>query len=115
MPSQTAQGYPYPLPSEPVRDGAVAIRNLAEAIQARLPITRSFWLRGGFTTNSSGGIDITTGFTVSGAIAITEAAGYMCKRSATAPANHVYIDIFGTTGALVPNTFIVLNIAAWAN
>lgn len=35
MPSQTAGGLPYPLPTEPVRDGAQAIHNLADAIQAR--------------------------------------------------------------------------------
>jgi hypothetical protein len=35
MPSQTAGGLPYPLPSEPVRDGAVAIKNLADAIEGR--------------------------------------------------------------------------------
>lgn len=31
MPSQTVGGLPYPLPAEPVRDGAVAIKNLATA------------------------------------------------------------------------------------
>jgi len=35
MPGMTAGGLPYPLPSEPVRDGAAAIRDLAEAIEAR--------------------------------------------------------------------------------
>jgi len=35
MPGTTANGLPYPLPSEPVKDGAVAIQNLADALQVR--------------------------------------------------------------------------------
>jgi len=33
MPASTPQGLPYPLPTEPVAEGAQAIRNLAEAIK----------------------------------------------------------------------------------
>ena len=36
MPSKTASGLPYPLPSEPVRDGAVSIQNLASAVDVRI-------------------------------------------------------------------------------
>ena len=32
MPATTPRGFPYPLPTEPVAEGAQAIRNLAEAI-----------------------------------------------------------------------------------
>ena len=32
MPANTPKGLPYPLPSEPVAEGAQAIRNLAEAL-----------------------------------------------------------------------------------
>lgn len=32
MPSNTSGGFPYPLPSEPVRDGAIRIQGLAETI-----------------------------------------------------------------------------------
>jgi hypothetical protein len=35
MPANTPRGYPYPLPTEPVAEGAQAIRNLAETIDAR--------------------------------------------------------------------------------
>lgn len=35
MPAQTALGFPYPLPTEPVAEGAAAIRALAEADEAR--------------------------------------------------------------------------------
>jgi len=35
MPSTTAGGLPYPLPTEQAKDGAVAIQNLANALQAR--------------------------------------------------------------------------------
>ena len=36
MPSATAGGWPYPLPTEPVRDGAVNIQSLANKSQSRL-------------------------------------------------------------------------------
>lgn len=35
MPATTPQGLPYPLPTEPVAEGAAAIRALAEALDAR--------------------------------------------------------------------------------
>lgn len=33
MPANTPHGFPYPLPTEPVAEGAQAIRNLAEAVE----------------------------------------------------------------------------------
>lgn len=36
MPANTTRGLPYPLPSEPVAEGAQAIRNLAEAVDPLL-------------------------------------------------------------------------------
>lgn len=36
MPASTPIGLPYPLPTEPVAEGAQAIRNLAEAVDAEL-------------------------------------------------------------------------------
>jgi len=36
MPANTPLGLPYPLPTEPVAEGAQAIRNLAEAVDVRL-------------------------------------------------------------------------------
>lgn len=38
MPANTPKGLPYPLPTEPVAEGAQAIRNLAEALDGKLPI-----------------------------------------------------------------------------
>ena len=35
MPANTARGYPYPLPTEPVTEGAQAIRNLAEKVDTK--------------------------------------------------------------------------------
>ena len=35
MPATTPTGLPYPLPTEPVAEGAQAIRNLAEGVEAR--------------------------------------------------------------------------------
>jgi len=34
MPASTPRGFPYPLPTEPVAEGAQAIRNLAEALDS---------------------------------------------------------------------------------
>lgn len=109
----TAQGYPYPLGSEMVRDGDNAIKALADANQARVPIRRGYWFRGGLTTNQYGGIAITVGFTVAAAIAITAQPGYACAAPSGAPANTLWVDVWGTNGALVPNTFIIFNIIAW--
>ena len=36
MPANTPRGLPYPLPTEPVAEGAQAIRNLAEAVDPKL-------------------------------------------------------------------------------
>jgi len=36
MPANTGGGYPYPLATEPVRDGATAIQNLATAVDSRM-------------------------------------------------------------------------------
>lgn len=113
MPGATAQGYPYPLATEPVRDGATAIKNLADAVQLRFPIKRGYWFRGGITTNQYGGIAVAVGFNVAGAIAITAQQGYACVAPQGYPANTLWIDVYGTNGALVPNTFIIFNILAW--
>lgn len=37
MPANTPRGFPYPLPTEPVAEGAQAVRNLAEKIDADTP------------------------------------------------------------------------------
>lgn len=45
MPSNTAGGWPYPLPTEPVRDGAVAIKALADQANKRLVNLSVFGVR----------------------------------------------------------------------
>lgn len=40
MPANTTRGYPYPLPTEPVAEGAQAIRNLAEAVDTKEGMVR---------------------------------------------------------------------------
>lgn len=44
MPSNTPKGLPYPLPTEPLADGAVAIKNLADAVDARIILPRAIHL-----------------------------------------------------------------------
>lgn len=38
MPANTPRGFPYPLPTEPVAEGAQAIRNLAESADGIVPV-----------------------------------------------------------------------------
>ena len=53
MPSTTPGGWPYPLPTEPVRDGAANITNLANANQMRLASLAVFgqYVIGAFDAN----------------------------------------------------------------
>jgi hypothetical protein len=113
MPAATTHGYPYALPADPVRDGAGAIQALATANEARAPIRAGQWTFGGYTTNQYGGIDLAVGFTVVGAVAITGNAGYMIVHPQGAPAGQLWLDVFGSTGQPVPNTFIIFNFIAW--
>lgn len=41
MAGQTARGYPYPDPGDPIRDGADAIKALAEAVGAKLGVMKT--------------------------------------------------------------------------
>lgn len=54
MPGTTPNGLPYPLASEPVKDGAVAIQNLAAALDNRGYGLRVEAKRVQVTTNASG-------------------------------------------------------------
>ena len=59
MPANTPNGLPYPLPTEPVAEGALAIRNLAEAVntpQAWQEITAFLnnWVNLGGTKDTAG-------------------------------------------------------------
>lgn len=54
MPSSNSGGWPYPLPTEPVRDGANAIKSLADANSMRLK-NMTVWgayMVGAFDSNS---------------------------------------------------------------
>lgn len=57
MPGATTDGYPYPLPTEPVADGAVAIQSLANAVSARLGVGIvsgiASWTLGGSPVNTT--------------------------------------------------------------
>jgi len=68
MPGTTPEGAPYPLPSEPVRDGAVAIRNLAEWVSPRTP-RKTMVVNGNYVTDAQGYFSITVpGTTVAAAV-----------------------------------------------
>lgn len=54
MPGTTAGGLPFPLSTEQVRDGATAIKNLADALQLRGMAQRLSGATGVFTANSAG-------------------------------------------------------------
>lgn len=41
MPANTAKGFPYPLPTDPLTNGATAIKNLATAVDTRLGVLAS--------------------------------------------------------------------------
>lgn len=60
MPGNTTTGLPYPLPSEPVRDGANAIKNLADAVDRRSPLAVKSY-RGFIASNASGHVAYLTG------------------------------------------------------
>ena len=113
MPASTPKGYPYPLSTDPVRDGAVAIQHLAEANELRVPTQHGFYMLSGYTTNQYGGIDVAVGFTVIGAVAVTAQAGYMVIHPQGAPPGQLWLDVFGSTGQPVPNTFIIFNAIVW--
>ena len=54
MPANTAGGWPYPLPTEPVKDGAVAIQNIANESQKRLGDASVFAIEAVFLFDSNG-------------------------------------------------------------
>jgi phosphoribosylaminoimidazole (AIR) synthetase len=59
MPSLTAGGLPYPLGTEPVRDGDNAIKALADALQVRTLGYQFVASQVIVTTNAAGGFGIT--------------------------------------------------------
>ena len=110
----TAQaGLPWPEPTAPVRDGAAAMRALAEALDPRVPL-KVFAGSGGYTTNSGGGLALTVPFqTVTFGLAWTEinAYGYGWYRASTGPPPATvwfnFVDL--AARAYVPNIFAIIN------
>lgn len=89
-----------------------AINDIASHVGVNLPM-KVIWGSGGFTTNGYGGIEVAVPFTVIGAVAVTGQVGYSVVHPTGAPANTLWLDVFGITGQLVPNTFILFNYIAW--
>lgn len=116
---QTAGGLPWPEPSAPVRDGALAIRQLAEVLDPRMAhsdggmpirITAS---SGGYTTNQFGGVAINVPFqtvVMGQGNAQASAYGYTWNRDPAAPAGVVWFQLCDTaTKAAVPNVFSLID------
>jgi hypothetical protein len=108
----TSTGLPYPDGTAPVRDGDNAIKALADELNKRTP-WKSVQTSGGYSTNAYGGIVLTIPFPSAvlavGAVAMEQAIGL--RRSTAAPAGQCWINAYNTmTGALVVNTFLVIDV-----
>jgi hypothetical protein len=108
----TASGLPYPEPTAPVRDGALAIRQLAEAIDPRANL-KSFAGSGGYTTNEFGGVALNVPFqTITFGMANPQATayGYSWNRDSRAPAGLVWFQFCDVVNkAAMPNVFAVMD------
>lgn len=112
---QTSHQLPWPEPTAPVRDGAAAIRALAEVLDPRVPFQMTV-ISGGFTTAAGGGIAFTVPFqNVVGAAAMLVGSGAIgMQRASGSPPGQVWINPFNTTnGQLVTNTFMALDLIVW--
>jgi hypothetical protein len=91
MPGATADGLPYPLGTEPVRDGDNAIKNLADALQARGHGLRTIAGRFDGTTDGNGYVRVSAPW-----------LPRSCVVTGVVPADRLYvIDATDAAGALV--------------
>lgn len=110
----TPHGLPWPEPTNPVRDGAAAIRSLAEYVDPRVP-WEVYATSGGYTTNQFGGIALTTPFNnVVLGVAQMRTSGYapiVLQSSNGAPASTYWVNAYNVDDhSLVFNTFIVIDV-----
>lgn len=121
MPSTTAGGLPYPLPTEQAKDGAVAIKNLADALQARGGAQRSLGLTSVYTANSAaqGSVPFSPAFgAVPGLVAMNgdSTSGVRIEIINTVTTGFNFIVKNATTDVTIPNATVRINwIAIGAN
>jgi hypothetical protein len=117
MPSTTAGGLPYPLGTEPVRDGDNAIKNLADAIQLRGGASAVRGASTVTTANASGTGSVGfTGFSASPAVVANSgdsAAGIRIDIVNTVLTGFNYRVLNQTTAAVVPNATVRINWLAY--
>jgi len=112
----TPHGLPWPDPTNPVRDGATAIRTLAEYIDPRVP-WECYATSGGWTTNQFGGIAIGSlpfNNVVLGVAQMRTSgpgAHIFLQSSNGAPASTYWVNAYNIDdGSSVVNTFIVIDV-----
>jgi hypothetical protein len=126
MPGNTANGLPYPLPSEPVRDGAVAIRNLAEELTKRAVIATTtrgavVYVRQALTSNAGGYVQypLPTGLSsVKGMIIIYEGSFNWACRLTSYPNAAGSFDmqlVEAVNQAPIPNASFIMNSVIWGD
>jgi hypothetical protein len=112
---QTPHGAPWPDPASPTRDGAAAIRALAEWTDLRAP-WQVYATSGGYTTNQFGGVAITVPF-ASAVLGVAQmrtsgGVGIFLQSSNGAPANTYWLNAYSMSAGSpsVANTFIVIDV-----
>jgi hypothetical protein len=127
MPGLTTSGLPYPLPTEPVKDGAQAIRNLADTISARTTVSNTTkqafaYTRYSVTTNASGYVAVgrpANMTTMRGAFVKAETGNVTWRCHVTSLPNGTGgLDLVLTrtdTGAVIPTSAFLLNIMMWGD
>jgi hypothetical protein len=114
----TGTQLPYPDPTAPVRDGAAAIKALADRLTVQLPQTLLKFFNAAATTNGTGDIAIVTGLaTVNGLVAIlygSDTVAKTCIRLNGAPAGQVWLRVF-TGNTPLANTAVSYNAMVWGS
>jgi hypothetical protein len=114
----TATGLPYPEPTAPVRDGAVAIKALADALTLQTAQAKLKFFNAALTTNGTGDIAIVTGLaTINGVVATmygSDTVAKTCIRLNGAPAGSVWLRVFTGSTPLI-NSAVSYNAIIWGS
>jgi hypothetical protein len=108
---------PYPEPTAPVRDGAAAIKALADRLTVQTPAPRLWFAAAGYSTNGTGDIAVQTALgAVDGGLIILSGTGVVTWAKLTgAPPGVLWFRAYGAGGAPVASTFLAVNIFAWGS